>query len=100
MKYFIFMFIGRLYYSHDRFENQRFPHLPCILQDEEGNEFLTVLHGEDAEMPWHVGDEVICEMTFRVKDCHGRAYQEISVRNITLLSDFSVESLFMKGGKR
>ena len=39
------------------------------------------------ERPWHVGDEVICEMTFRVNKRHGRAYQEVVVRDIELLSD-------------
>ena len=100
MIYFIFKNIGRLYYTNDRVEDQLNPHLPCILQDEEGNEYLTVLHGEDAEMPWHVGDEVLCDMTFRVKERYGRAYQEISVRNITLLNEFIDEIFITKGGKK
>lgn len=80
--------ICRVCYTRNRVEDQLIPHRTCILQDEEGNEYLTVLHGEDAERPWHVGDEVICEMTFRVKKRHGRAYQEIVVRDMALLGDF------------
>lgn len=85
--YFSIKKVSRMYYTRNRVEDQLIPHRTCILQDEEGNEYLTVLHGEDAEMPWHVGDEVICEMTFRVKKCHGRAYQEVVVRDMVLLSD-------------
>lgn len=92
-------FIGHPYYTYDRYENEHRLHLPCILQDEAGNEFLTVLHGEDAETPWHVGDDVICDMTLRVKERYGSAYQEVSVRNITLIREFYESILLTKGSK-
>lgn len=84
---FVFKNVSRVCYTRNRVEDQLIPHRTCILQDEDENEYLTVLHGEDAEMPWHVGDEVICEMTFRVNKRHGRAYQEVVVRDMVLLSD-------------
>lgn len=86
--YFNIKKVGRVCYTRNRVEDQLIPHRTCILQDEDENEYLTVLHGEDAERPWHVGDEVICEMTFRVNKRHGRAYQEVVVRHIALLIDF------------
>ncbi|HIY87815.1 MAG TPA: hypothetical protein H9824_03795 [Candidatus Bacteroides pullicola] len=79
--------ISRVFYTHDQVEDQLIPHRTCILQDEDENEYLTVLHGEDAERPWHVGDEVICEMTFRVNKRHGRAYQEVVVKDMLLLTE-------------
>lgn len=84
---FVFKNAGCVFYTRNRVEDQLIPHRSCILQDEDENEYLTVLHGEDAERPWHVGDEVICEMTFRVNKRHGRAYQEVVVRDMVLLSD-------------
>lgn len=94
------IFIGRLYCMYDRWESREIYHLPCILQDDERNEYLTVLHGEDAIMPWHVGDEVMCDMSFRVEERYGRAYPEIVVKRIMRLDDYCDEVMLGKGGKR
>lgn len=95
-----FIFIGRLYCTYDRCEDREIYHLPCILQDDERNEYLTVLHGEDAIMPWHVGDEVMCDMSFRVEERYGRAYPEIVVKRIMRLDDYCDEVMLGKGGAR
>ncbi len=91
------LYIGRPYYTHDPFEDQRHTHLPVVLEDTDRNKYLVILHGEDAEMPWHVGDEVWCTLAFSVKEQYGRMYQEITAQGLASAGSFSGEVMTKKG---
>lgn len=98
-KIYTIKFLVRNYVSYNPYENERIIKLPVILQDHEG-EYLVLFEGDDAIAPWHVGDEIVADLMFRVEEHYGRACQTIYANNVMPIKDFWDGIAMTKGGER
>lgn len=97
--FYLIKYIYQRYITYNPYENVRINYLPVVLQDGQ-DEFLVLFEGDDAIAPWHVGDEIIADLTFRVESRYGRACQTIYANNVMPIKDFWDGIAMTKGGER
>lgn len=96
---YLIKYIYNRYITHNPYENVRINYLPVVLQDGQ-DEFLVLFEGDDAIAPWHVGDEIVADLMFRVEEHYGRACQTIYANNVMPIKDFWDGIAMTKGGER
>lgn len=96
---FIIKNILKEYFSYNPYENVEIIKLPVVLQDRQ-DEYLVLFEGDDAIAPWHVGDEIVADLMFRVEEHYGRACQTIYAKNVKSIKDYWDGIAMTKGGKR
>lgn len=96
---YLIKYISKGYITYNPYENVRINYLPVVLQDGQ-DEFLVLFEGDDAIAPWHVGDEIVADLMFRVEEHYGRACQTIYANNVMPIKDFWDGIAMTKGGER
>ena len=79
--FYLIKYIYQRYITYNPYENVRF-------------------EGDDAIAPWHVGDEIVADLMFRVEEHYGRACQTIYANNVMPIKDFWDGIAMTKGGER
>ena len=97
--FYLIKYIYKRYITYNPYENVRINYLPVVLQDGQ-DEFLVLFEGDDAIAPWHVGDEIVADLMFRVEEHYGRACQTIYANNVMPIKDFWDGIAMTKGGER
>lgn len=97
--FYLIKYIYQRYITYNPYENVRINYLPVVLQDGQ-DEFLVLFEGDDAIAPWHVGDEIVADLMFRVEEHYGRACQTIYANNVMPIKDFWDGIAMTKGGER
>lgn len=97
--FYLIKYIYKKYITYNPYENVRINYLPVVLQDGQ-DEFLVLFEGDDAIAPWHVGDEIVADLMFRVEEHYGRACQTIYANNVMPIKDFWDGIAMTKGGER
>ena len=97
--FYLIKYIYKKYIKYNPYENVRINYLPVVLQDGQ-DEFLVLFEGDDAIAPWHVGDEIVADLMFRVEEHYGRACQTIYANNVMPIKDFWDGIAMTKGGER
>ena len=95
----IYLRILKEYVSYNPYENVEIIKLPVVLQDRQ-DEYLVLFEGDDAIAPWHVGDEIVVDLMFRVEEHYGRACQTIYANNVMPIKDYWDGIAMTKGGER
>ena len=97
--FYLIKYIYKKYITYNPYENVRINYLPVVLQDGQ-DEFLVLFEGDDAIAPWHVGDEIVADLMFRVEEHYGCACQTIYANNVMPIKDFWDGIAMTKGGER
>ena len=97
--FYLIKYIYKKYITYNPYENVRINYLPVVLQDGQ-DEFLVLFEGDDAIAPWHVGDEIVADLMFRVEEHYGRACQTIYANNVMPIKDYWDGIAMTKGGER